>query len=62
MIEQLLDEAIEKLQAMKKVKVNDVDVQIYERGDGEMNLNISVDFVESRIVKTKDGDVYIDKE
>lgn len=62
MIEQLLDEAIEKLQAMKKVKVNDVDVQIYERGDGEVNLNISVDFVESRIVKTKDGDVYIDKE
>lgn len=62
MIEQLLDEAIEKLQVMKNVKVNDVDVQIYERGDGEMNLNISVDFVESRIVKTKDGDVYIDKE
>lgn len=61
MIEQLLDEAIQKLQAMKRVKVNDVDVQVYGRGDGEMNLSISVDFAEVRVVKTKDGRVNVDK-
>ena len=46
MIEQLLDEAILKLQSLKDKKISDVDVQVYDRGQAEFSLNISVEYLE----------------
>ena len=58
-MEDLLKDAIDKIEALKSALLTNVEISVNDYGDGDINLNVDINYKKGTLTRTKEGEIFI---